>query len=439
MNTTENLAETGKGMLQDAIMAGVPNTYEAGYAKGVEVMEKKKKELRAKIEALKLQLEKVQKSIAEDRSSSNKLTYMVDQGGGSFTAYIFAPGAHELAKIKSSKHPELLDAELMAAFKSETGIHLYNKADGTFNDFSCIDPEHYRSLTQILAQAYKAAMQTLAKGLGDKREIKAKIVRQTGKIRAKLMTQECEKEKLEYERCMQDALGNSWDFSLLGNKREAEQECGAFFTLNPHTGPSHIGLGIGSSSTQGYALNSANPGELICTYDTALGAKPTSHQKKAGKEHTIFAQQFRGVIGPLVKAGNAKLTLVCLNAVGYILLKMTKWKDCDKYFVVQLMSGKGMKPAYFAECARKYAEENPGFGPSLLLGLATAAAEMPQIKNILLERKGDVGESLDFETSWIRYAVSKLEATSHVIERLHRGGYASPLSDTPQKVLGRMR
>ena len=25
----------------------------------------------------------------------------------------------------------------------------------TFNDFSCIDPEHYRSLTQILAKAYK--------------------------------------------------------------------------------------------------------------------------------------------------------------------------------------------------------------------------------------------------------------------------------------------
>ena len=93
-------------------------------------MEKKKKELRAKIEALKLQLEKVQKSIAEDRSSSNKLTYMVDQGGGSFTAYIFAPGAHELAKIKSSKHPELLDTELMAAFKSVTGINLYNEADG---------------------------------------------------------------------------------------------------------------------------------------------------------------------------------------------------------------------------------------------------------------------------------------------------------------------
>ena len=32
-------------------------------------------------------------------------------------------------------------------------------------------------------------MQTLVKGLGDKREINAKIVRQTGKIRAKLMKQ----------------------------------------------------------------------------------------------------------------------------------------------------------------------------------------------------------------------------------------------------------
>ena len=79
---------------------------------------------------------------------------------------------------------------------------------------------------------------------------------------------------------------------------------------------------------------------------------------QVGKKHEIFTQQFRGVIGPLVKAGNSKvartsvmriaihpcrkpwdvlslqLTLVCLNAVGYILLKMTKWTDCDKYFVV---------------------------------------------------------------------------------------------------------
>ena len=168
-NATENLAETGKGMLQDAIMAGVPNTYEAGYTKvciciashdcvaicicvcanssekvcafmlqGVEVMEKKKNELRAKIAALRKQLDKVKKSIAEDRSSSNKLTYMVDQGGGSFTAYVFAPGANELAKIKSSKHPELLDAELMTTFKSETGINLYNEADGVHAGLICI-------------------------------------------------------------------------------------------------------------------------------------------------------------------------------------------------------------------------------------------------------------------------------------------------------------
>ena len=46
----------------------------------------------------------------------------------------------------------------------------------------------YAVLTEF-APIFQAAMQTLAKGLGDKREIKAKIVRQTGKIRAKLMTQ----------------------------------------------------------------------------------------------------------------------------------------------------------------------------------------------------------------------------------------------------------
>ena len=72
--------------------------------------------------------------------------------------------------------------------------------------------------------------------------------------------QEYEKDKLEYDRCMQDALGHSWDFSLLDNavrnpekirgdcwvryavewnecvnnvfftQKEAEQECGAFFS-----------------------------------------------------------------------------------------------------------------------------------------------------------------------------------------------------------------
>ena len=93
-------------------------------------MKKKKNELRKKIAALRKQLEKVQKSIAEDQSSSNKLTYMVDQGGGSFTAYIFAPGANELAKIKSKNNPDLLSAELMTKFKNETGINLYNADDG---------------------------------------------------------------------------------------------------------------------------------------------------------------------------------------------------------------------------------------------------------------------------------------------------------------------
>ena len=66
---------------------------------------------------------------------------------------------------------------------------------------------------------------------------------------------------------------------------------------------------------------------------------------------------------------------------------------------IQLKSGDGMKPAYFLECARKYSESDPGnghdemfgrgvcrkvrctcmfsgYGANLLLGLATAAAEV---------------------------------------------------------------
>ena len=125
--------------------------------KGVEVMEKKKNELRTKIAALRKQLEKVQKSIGEDRSSSNKVTYMVDQGGGSFTAYVFAPGANELAKIKSSKNPELLDVKLMAKFKRETGINLYNTDDGVHKCFIIATS----SCTKIYIKSHRCKLQLL--------------------------------------------------------------------------------------------------------------------------------------------------------------------------------------------------------------------------------------------------------------------------------------
>lgn len=339
--------------------------------------------------------------------ASDSLVYMVDQGGGSFTAYLFAPGAKELGKIKSSKDPSLIDKTLLAKFKTATSIDLYNNEDGTFNDFAEIDPKHYPLLAEILSAAYEAALRSLQAKLGDSRHIKSKICRQTGKIRARLMQQENKAHKQEYERTLQQALGAEWDYRLLANKDEAEQECGAFFTLNNgKTNASVIGLGIGSSSTQGYALDATK--KFISAFDTACGAKPTAEQKKNGKQPQEFTEQFKTILGKLIHGD--KLTLVCLNAIGYTLLPMCKCTGLPEKFCTLLRAGEGMPPQFFFECAEKFAAEKPGdYGASLLLGLATAVQSFAQIETIILERKKDMGDPLPFETSWIRYTVSAQE------------------------------
>ena len=64
------------------------------------------------------------------KSVAEPLTFIVDQGGGSFRAYIFS-GLNQVIRIKSTQAWEkLMDKSTLATYEENLGSELLNQTDG---------------------------------------------------------------------------------------------------------------------------------------------------------------------------------------------------------------------------------------------------------------------------------------------------------------------
>jgi len=129
-----------------------------------------------------------------------------------------------------------------------------------------------------------------------------KFVRQTGKIRAELHKETKKGQLVKWNQAFQTCLGDTYDYELLSNRVEAALEAGAFYELNDNTKEetqvteSVCGIGVGSSSTQGYARVDSR---VNVSFNSTCGAKPTAAEKTSGKSVEAWKADFGGVIKEL--------------------------------------------------------------------------------------------------------------------------------------------
>jgi len=276
--------------------------------------------------------------------------YVIDQGGASFTAhlYVFPDGdaaadnsATASAVVHAKEKARTLlqhvdDFEQLSSFLAANPFvnGLVDRRGGTIEDYSNCDPKHYVGIAQFLALCYNLHLGTMMQAHcppgTDGSDIK-KTVRQTGKIRAKLLQDDEHTVQLrkQWYAAMRAALGPQWDYALIPTSREARLEGTSFFRLNDLTdiappgqpAASVAGIGIGSSSTQLYALDSK--GELQVAFDSFLGCKPTSKEKAAAeagnaKSAETFEKQFSAVLQGGLGSDSPAQLLYCHGAFGYV-------------------------------------------------------------------------------------------------------------------------
>merc|ERR1712224_928864 len=151
------------------------------------------------------------------KSVAEPLTFIVDQGGGSFRAYIFS-GLNQVIRIKSTQAWEILmDKSTLAAYEENLGSELINKTDGTFNDYSTASSEHYKYVCDCLATSYENAFVELCKqtNIAPESISTKRIVRQTGKIRTVLHAQKQEGNSTNFDKWNSEfikRLGAGYDY-----------------------------------------------------------------------------------------------------------------------------------------------------------------------------------------------------------------------------------
>jgi len=356
--------------------------------------------------------EQMIKVIKNLRDVAEPLTFIVDQGGGSFRAYIFS-GLKQVIRIKSVNAWEtLMDKSTLARYGENIGSDLINKADGTFNDYSTISADKYQYVFDCLATSYENAFLELCKTtkIAPESISNKRIVRQTGKIRTVLHSQKekgntdnFDKWNSEFEK----RLGAGYDYKLLSNQDEAMLESSAFFELNDDVDDTFIGVGMGSSSTQVYGNYSKGH---YCLFNSFCGVKAS--KDKPTKEVSEWVNDFSALFKPIFRVKKQN-TIVLLNAIGYIFIKTTLPDyEGKEDFMAQLKAAEKIRPPDLLKWITAYAaavegDSDHAWSSNLLLGLAQTLASIPQCKWVYCERKGDVGESLDFSTSWSKYLILK--------------------------------
>lgn len=235
---------------------------------------------------------------------------IVDQGGGGFTIMVFDNSGKKISTLKGKKHSDLADAALVEEIRKLTakgdtpGLSIVNASKGTLGDYSSVETSVYPAITKFLGRFYlKALEEKISASIGG---MPTKVViRQTGKIRAKLMSADQAEAKQAgphascaaaahhqlahmldgspcsaappsairlpphnppqvWDKCFADAVPAGWDYAILANAEEASLEGQTFFSKKdafPKALESKaedvVGCSVGSSSTQAYSLAKA--------------------------------------------------------------------------------------------------------------------------------------------------------------------------------------
>lgn len=236
-----------------------------------------------------------------------------DQGGGSFTSFMFSSPTKQEAKAKSK---DMLKGK-------ESTVKWVNSAKGTFDDYSKDDASTFPAITSALAGFYNDAVGVMT-GKASGCKVAKVVIRQTGKIREALLTGARKADRNAWDDAMVASLKKSFpatpvDYQLLPNAEEADMEGKDFFEVKFEEfseavkGVSKdkvIAAGIGSSSTQVYTLVG---GKVVANGDSKLGALPPKGTTKDTKFD--FDTKWNNIIKASFNPSGK--TLVAMNAVGY--------------------------------------------------------------------------------------------------------------------------
>eukprot|EP00750_Incisomonas_marina_P012999 INCI17199.1.p1 GENE.INCI17199.1~~INCI17199.1.p1 ORF type:complete len:418 (-),score=83.69 INCI17199.1:1342-2595(-) len=334
---------------------------------------------------------------------ATRYSLIIDQGGGSFSAYLFAeargdtPKTLQLEKYKSVKLNELTDPELNEATTAALGGTPMHAPDGTLNDYSFVDPKHYGLITQWFAAFYNNLAEKIRQNYG---ELTHRAIRQTGKIRAVLMRPENDAKKKIWYDGFHAALGPDWEYKLLSNEEEAHLEGEAFYYFNSKffeklvdgfAVNDYIGLGIGSSSTQSYAR--APDQSIVVGFNSTAGAKATKAQNEAGKAGDwvpveAFAETFKAILKPVLSVSPDKKVIVATNAIGFLCAEVThptKHPDWPRKedFKAAVSNGLPVKAEEYREMLRNFVETVPPcWAGNFLLGFVDACCSFENADSV---------------------------------------------------------
>lgn len=323
---------------------------------------------------------------------------IIDQGGGSFTGHFFPSGK----KVKSKKLADTMrQTEVQDIVLETTGCHILAE-DNTIADFSHVAAEHYPLIAQWFVTYWLLA------GCLTKAHM---IIRQTGKIRAKLHTPGNEELLKEWNEAMEATLTTigfpNADYALLSNKEEARLEGECFFRhkcnldfFEEHQLTEVVGAGIGSSSTQFYVLNGT-------AFDSKLGSKPTKHEQEeiaAGKVKSAedFEDGFKALFERLHDQGATLhgASFIATNAIGYCAAALGKVLGENNAFSVMVKTGLPVSTdCYLREVKRCISVNGPSWDANIILGMLNACKEVG-ISHVVMEQKRDHGDGLPIEISW---------------------------------------
>lgn len=348
---------------------------------------------------------------------------IIDQGGGSFSAYLFGEvegdpkSSLQLEKYKSVKLNALTDAQLNEETAAALGTTMHAE-DGTLNDYSFAAPEHYAVITKWFAAFYKNLVEKIRESYG---ELALRTIRQTGKIRAVLMAPGNEdKRKVWYDAFNANLGPEAWDYALLSNEDEARIEGQAFYFFNTKyftelnigfEPKDFVGVGIGSSSTQAYAAKA--DGTVAVGFDSTAGAKATKAQAEAGEAGNwvaveTFAETFRAILQSIMTVDDAKKVIVATNAIGFLCCALTHESYPDwpgkAEFRELVSAGLPVDASKYQAILKTHVDTVPAtWAGNFLTGFINACCSFPNTALIQLEQKKHHGKGLPVETSWVMY------------------------------------
>lgn len=303
-------------------------------------------------------------------------------------------------------------------------LKICNKADGTYNDYSDHETGKFPQIVAYLTQEYKTAADKM-KGNCPSGKITKVIVRQTGKIRAKLLGEDKDEDrtadKPAWLKAMNTALkarfGDSinLDYALLPNAEEAKKEGANFFSDGVWNEFSNsvkgldkkkvIIFGVGSSSTQAYRLDN---GVVKSGENAVLGAKP----KKGVTTADVLPSAWDTLFKKVKFNDGTPFTAVAFNAIGYPVKAVFK-KNAD--VAKKIQSFQGLDASFVAAEAEKIAGTEKCkadfgkcfWGVKVLQTLAEMLAKLNPAPKLILENKID-GPTLPGGASWVKTVLKEV-------------------------------